>query len=292
MVEEYELTAVDVFEDHRDLLFGVAYRVLSSVVEAEDVVQESWLRWSRVDHDTIIDAKSFLIQVATRLSLDRLRRAKAQRESYVGPWLPEPLATAESLTEDAELAESVSMGLLVVLETLSPLERVVFVLREAFEFSFAEIAEALERSEPAVRQLAHRARAHVRSRRPRFRHDQGTRREVTERFRAACLGGDLAALFDVLAPDVTLWGDGGGMRGTPRVPVVGVEKVARMMAAISERGLDLLDAHLIDINGGPAAVFTSAGVPFAVLVLDLGPEDGKITNVWMVTNPDKLAAVG
>lgn len=197
---------IDAFEESRDLLFGVAYRVLGSTVDAEDVVQEAWLRWSRVDHEKVADPASFLMRVSTRLAIDRLRKLKASRETYIGPWLPEPLDTAHDVTHDladdvaesADLAESVSMAMLVVLETLSPLERVVFVLREAFEYSFAEIAVVLGRSEAAVRQVARRARAHVQARRPRFAHNRQVRRQATERFLDACVGADVNALLNAL----------------------------------------------------------------------------------------------
>lgn len=290
-----DATAVDAFEDHRALLFGVAYRVLGSAVDAEDVVQEAWLRWSRVDHEKVADPGSFLMQVSTRLAIDRLRKLKATREAYIGPWLPEPLLTsqdvADGVAENTDLAESVSMAMLVVLETLSPLERVVFVLREAFDYPFAEIATVLDRSETAVRQVARRARAHVQARRPRFVHDRRVRRRATERFLAACVGSDVEALLAALDPDVTLWGDGGGRRGAPRVPVHGARKVARLFATVGERGPDDMKVDVIDINGGPAAVFSSGGSAFAVCILDLDPRGDRIANVWMVTNPDKLATL-
>lgn len=283
--------AVDAFEDHRALLFGVAYRVLGSAVDAEDVVQETWLRWSRVDHATVADPGSFLMQVSTRLAIDRLRKLKASREAYIGPWLPEPLITSQDVAEEADLAESVSMAMLVVLETLSPLERVVFVLREAFEYPFAEIATILGRTETAVRQVARRARAHVEARRPRFMHDRRVRRRATERFLAACVGSDVDALLDALDPDVTLWGDGGGRRGAPRVPVHGARKVARLLAAVGERGPDDMKVRVMDVNGGPAALFSSGGSAFALCVLDLEPTGDRIAKIWMITNPAKLATL-
>jgi RNA polymerase sigma-70 factor, ECF subfamily len=280
---------VDTFQDRRDLLFGVAYRVLGSAADAEDIVQESWLRWSRVDQDTVSDPTSFLMQISTRLAIDRLRKLKASRETYIGPWLPEPLPTAPDVADDIEISESVSIAMLVVLETLSPLERVVFVLREAFEFSFAEIGKVLGRKEAAVRQVAHRARDHVRTRRPRFTHDHRTRRQATERFLDACIGSDVAGLLDALDPDVTLWGDGGGKRGAPRVPIRGAAKVARLLAKVGERGPGDMTARIIDVNGGPAAVLSTCGRPFAVVIIDLRPADERVNTVWVITNPDKLA---
>jgi RNA polymerase sigma-70 factor, ECF subfamily len=280
---------VDTFQDRRDLLFGVAYRVLGSAADAEDVVQEAWLRWSRVDQASVADPTSFLMQVSTRLAIDRLRKLKASRETYIGPWLPEPLPTAPDVADDIDLSESVSIAMLVVLETLSPLERVVFVLREAFEFSFAEIGKVLGRNEAAVRQVAHRARDHVRTRHPRFTHDHRTRRQATERFLAACVGSDVVALLKALDPDVTLWGDGGGKRGAPRVPVRGAGKVARLLATVGERGPGDMAVRIIDVNGGPAAVLSSRGKPFAVVIIDLRPTDERVSTVWVITNPDKLA---
>ncbi|WP_030909446.1 RNA polymerase sigma factor SigJ [Streptosporangium amethystogenes] len=290
------------FEKNRKLLFKVAYRVLGSVADAEDVVQESWLRWSRVDHSRVSDPQSFLIQVSTRLALDRLRRAKASREAYVGPWLPEPLPTGPEIGEGAETADSVSMAMLVVLETLSPLERVVFVLREAFEFSFADIGAVLNRSEPAVRQIARRARAHVRERQPRFRYDRKVRMQVTERFLAACLGGDIDGLLDLLAPEVTLWSDGNGLRGVPRTSVRGAQKVSRLLihgiqkvvrpsagASPGERGVG--GGSIVDVNGGPAALIVAAGETIAVVVVDLDPVTDRITQIWIIANQDKLGGV-
>lgn len=192
------------FAGHRDLLYAVAYRVLGRVAEAEDVVQDAWLRWSRVDVAAVTDAEGYLVRVVTRLAIDRLRSARARRESYVGPWLPEPILTAPDVAGDVARADSVSTAMLLVLEALSPVERAVFVLGEAFGYSHAEIARFTGRSEAAVRQIAHRARTAVTARRRRYDTGQRTRRQATERFLAATLGGDLQALMDVLAPDVTL----------------------------------------------------------------------------------------
>lgn len=298
-----DAAAVVDFENNRDLLFGVAYRVLGSVADAEDIVQESWLRWSRVDTSQIADPRSYLVQVSTRLALDRLRRAKASREEYVGPWLPEPLSTEPDAEEYAGLSESVSMAMLVVLETLSPLERVAFVLREAFEYSFAEIADILGRSEPSVRQLFHRARAHVRERRPRFRDDLEVRKRATERFMAACLGSDIDALLDLLAPEVTLWSDANGRRGLPRSPVQGAEKVSRMLAngikkftgssAALAPGepVGALGGSIVHVNGGPAALITVAGELVGLVVVDVDPESSLVTQVWLMANLNKLGAV-
>jgi RNA polymerase sigma factor (sigma-70 family) len=225
--------AARLFNQHRELLISVAYRVLGSVTDAEDAVQEAWLRWSGVDHSQINNPRAFLVRVTTRLAIDRLRRAKARRESYIGPWLPEPILTRQDISEDAAMAESVSMAMLVVLETLSPLERAVFVLREAFGMPHSEIADVLGRKEEAVRQLARRAREHVRERRSRFEADQSGQRRVTERFLEATSTGDLEGLMAILLPGVTLVADSGGKALAPRRPVHGAEKVVRFLLAVA-----------------------------------------------------------
>lgn len=222
-------TAVDVFAAHRPALVGVAYRILGSVGDAEDVAQEAWLRWAEHYSPEIRDPRAYLIKVASRLALDRLRQSKARREAYFGPWLPEPLLTGSDPDGEAELADAVSMALLVVLETLSPLERAVFVLREAFALPYGEIAETLGRSESAVRQLARRARDHVEQRRPRYDTDPAVRRRVTERFLSACDTADFAGLVELLAPDVVHVGDGGGTVPAPRRPIDGPARIARLM---------------------------------------------------------------
>ena len=285
-----EAGAVDAFETHRSHLVAVAYRMLGSMAEAEDVAQEAWLRWDRADRGGLADPKAYLIRVTTRLALDRLRHLKVRREEYHGPWLPEPVATAPDAAETVEVAESVSLALLVVLETLSPLERAVFVLREAFGYSHAEIARILDRSEPAVRQLSHRARAHVDERRPRFDADEATRRRVTERFLATCETGDLGALLGVLAPEVVLIGDGGDQAKAPRRPVVGADKVARFLLAIWAEVSPGVRVLLTRVNGDPGIVAaTESGDPVGTVVLDVA--DGVVRTIYMVVNPDKLGSV-
>ena len=234
-----------VFTAHRARLVGVAYRLLGSVGDAEDVVQEAWLRWARVDTATVADPLAFLVRTVSRLALDRLRRIAARRETYVGPWLPEPVLTGgpDDPAAEAERASSVSMAMLVVLETLTPLERTVFVLHEAFAYSYAEIAEIVDRSPAAVRQLAHRAREHVAARRPRFAADPAVRRTATERFLRASLEGDLAALLELLAPDATLWADGGGKAKAPLRPIHGADKIARFFVGDQRRGAAARGVH-------------------------------------------------
>ena len=294
--------AAGVFDEHRGVLVSVAYRILGSVSDAEDAVQEAWLRWSNVDHSEVDDPRAFLVRVTTRLAIDRLRRAKARRESYVGPWLPEPILTRQDPAEDAAMAESVSMAMLVVLETLSPLERAVFVLREAFGMPHAEIAEVLGRKEEAVRQLARRAREHVRERRTRFDADQVEQRRVTERFLEATSTGDLEGLMAVLSPGVTLVADGGGRVLAPRRPVHGAEKVARFLLAVAteERTAKFLESvgsepsgevrvHLAQVNGEPGVVITAGGEPISALILDVS--EGVAQTIHLVANPEKLAGV-
>lgn len=279
--------ATAAFEAQRPYLRAVAYRLLGRVGEAEDVVQEAWLRWREVDRATVMDDRAYLTQVTTRLAIDRLRRERRRRETYVGPWLPEPVALEPDVADRVELADSVEMALLVVLETLSPLERAVFVLREAFGEPYEEIALVVDRNEEAVRQLAHRARRHVDERRPRFDADARTRREVTERFLAAAAGGDVDALMELLAPDVTLVSDGGGVVRAALRPIEGADAVARWLAGVAARGLAEPSMEIVELNGGPAAVVRSRGELQAAIVL--GVAGGRVRAVYLVANPDKLS---
>jgi len=290
------VTDAEVFEAHRGLMFAVAYRMLGSIADAEDAVQDAWLRWSAAPRADVLDPKAYLARVVTTTALNRLRSARARREAYVGPWLPEPLLTeaGPDAAERAELAESVSVAMLVVLESLTPDERAVFVLREVFGFGYAEIGAALGRSVPAVRQLAHRAREHVQARRPRFDVDWDQQREVTERFLAAAAGGDIDGLMTVLAPDVTLLTDGGGKARAALRPIVGARKAARFLAAISTRpymGMDISDMTLAaaEINGSPGTVIMTGGRAIAALTLTVS--GGRITAIQLLANPDKLTAI-
>ena len=283
------------FADHRTLLFSVAYRILGSAADAEDVVQDAWFKWSADDRSQIQDPKAYLARIVSNLSMERLRSTRHQRETYVGPWLPEPILTAAGADDDVVDAESVSIAMLVVLETLSPLERAVFVLKEVFDFSYAEIGEAVERSEAAVRQAAHRAREHVQARRPRFEADRDKKREATERFFAATVGGDINELMELLAPDVTLWTDGGGKVRQAMRPIIGAANVARWIAGNVQRpyeGVEIADmaAEVVEINGGPGIVMSGAGRVIATITVGLDA-DGRIVTVHNVANPDKLHAV-
>jgi RNA polymerase sigma-70 factor (TIGR02957 family) len=282
------------FERHRELLFAVAYRMLGSVADAEDAVQDSWLRWSAADRSGVSEPRAYLVRVVTTTSLDRLRSARARRETYVGPWLPEPILTGPDISEDVELAESVSVALLVVLETLTPLERAVFVLREVFGFPHAEIAAAVDRSEPGVRQLAKRARDHVRARRPRFPAGAEEHRRVLAEFSAAVLGGDLNRLMRVLAPDVALWTDGGGKVQAARRVVRGADKVGRFLVSVKDRGysgVGIADmaVEMATVNGAPAALVSGPDGLLSVGLLEIA--EGRITTVRLIANPDKLRAL-
>ncbi|MFE6384809.1 RNA polymerase sigma-70 factor [Nocardiopsis dassonvillei] len=284
-----------VFHRHRNLLFSVAYRVLGTAADAEDAVQDTWVKWSAADRSQVADPKAYLTRIVSNLALEQLRSTRRKRETYVGPWLPEPILTSGDAAEAVTDAESVSMAMLVVLETLSPLERAVFVLKEVFGFSHAEIAEAVERSEAAVRQAAHRAREHVRARRPRFTADRSRQREVTERFFAAATGGDISALMELLSPDVTLWTDGGGKVRQAMRPVVGASTVASWFAAIGAvtyQGVEPADmrAELVEVNGGPGVVFSGPDRVIATVTFDFDA-DGRITAIHNVANPDKLQAI-
>jgi RNA polymerase sigma-70 factor (ECF subfamily) len=285
----------DPYDEYRGLLFSIAYRVLGTAADAEDAVQDTWLKWSAADRSRVADPRAYLVRIVTNVSIDRLRAERSRRETYVGPWLPEPVLTEDATGDpaaEAERAASVSLAMLVVLETLTPLERTVFVLHEAFAYSYTEIGEILDRSPATVRQLAHRAREHVAARRPRFAADPVARRTATERFLHATLSGDLAALMDLLAPDAALWADGGGKFKAPLRPIHGADKIARFFVAIGAEALAPGQAvEITDVNGGPAAVLVGPAGPVAVLQVDLD-EDGHVTDVRMMGNPDKLAGLG
>lgn len=295
--------ASQVFNDHRELLFSIVYNMLGSVADTEDVLQETWLSWTTrnqaANAERIGNPRAYLIRIAMNRALDHQAAISRRRETYIGPWLPEPLVSPLADTPvpgdaaDAALrAESVSMALLVVLETLTPLERGVFVLHEVFGFAHTEIAEILGRSPSAIRQLAHRAREHVHARRPRYEPEPRVRQQVTERFLAAALGGDLDALLQILAPEVTLWGDGGGKAAGGLRPLHGRDKVARLLAAVAPRSGKGLTIAYRSVNGDPSALLSVGDTPYAVLVLDLTPDGKQICGIYAVANPDKLSHVG
>ncbi|MGW5972246.1 RNA polymerase sigma-70 factor [Streptomyces sp. NPDC055186] len=288
-------TVTDAFEEHRPVLQGVAYRMLGRVADAEDVVQEAWLRWAGGDRSDVREPRAYLVRVTTRLAVDRLRQIKARGETYVGPWLPEPYATdfggtAPDTAEQAVLADSVSLAVLVVLESLSPLERAVFVLREAFGYPYAEIAAMLDRGEPAVRQLATRARKHVEDRRPRYDVDPVRRRELTERFLAAAGGGDLEGLLELLAPDVRLVSDSGGKVSAALRVLESADKVGRFVLGVTRKSFQGdFSVRFLELNGGPAVLLLVGGTPDSVVQLDVA--DGHVRAVYVIRNPDKLRSL-
>lgn len=277
----------DPFVTHRNLLFTVAYEMLGSAADAEDVVQETWLRWAAVDQAEVQEPRAYLVRIVTRQALNRLRTLARRREDYVGEWLPEPLLTAPDVAEDIELAESVSIAMLTVLETLGPTERAVFVLREVFDMPYDEIATAVGKTSAAVRQIALRARNHVASRRPRHDVDRVEQQQVVERFLAAVQTGDLQALVEAMAPDVLLRADGGGIANAIRKPLSGNEPVARLLANFAMFAPDgVID--LVWLNGGPAALIRAQGELTAV---SFGIEGGLVSNIYVVRNPHKLTAL-
>ncbi|MEV6241071.1 RNA polymerase sigma-70 factor [Lentzea sp. NPDC051838] len=279
-------TATDSFVSHRNLLFTIAYEMLGSAADAEDVLQETWLRWSGVDLSVVENHRAYLVRVVTRQALSRLRTLSRRKESYVGSWLPEPLLTTPDVAEDVELADSVSMAMMLVLETLTPTERAVFVLREVFSLDYDEIASAVDKNPAAVRQIAHRARSHVAARRPRERVSATTTREALTAFQRAIETGDLQGLLDLLAPNVVLLGDGGGVKQAVPRPVTGSDKVARLILGglLKVSGWTLEPGHA---NGHPALIVKFGGELDTVIALRI--DDGLISGLYAVRNPDKLS---
>ncbi|RAU95170.1 RNA polymerase subunit sigma-24 [Mycobacterium colombiense] len=277
----------------RPLLFTIAYEMLGSATEADDVLQDSYLRWAAVDLATVRDTKSYLAQLVTRQALNSLRAGARRREDYVGPWLPEPLLLEDQdPAADVVLAESISMAMLVLLETLSPDERAVFVLREVFGFDYGEIAEAVGRPAPTVRQVAHRAREHVRARRKRFDTvDPERNAEITAQFLATAAGGDVEALMSMLAPDATWTADSGGVVSAARRPVVGAQKVARAIVGLMRRAATMgaTRVEMVTCNGAPAVLLYLGDQLEGVITLEITGD--KITNFYVMRNPRKLAAL-
>lgn len=282
--------AEDVFSEHRPLLFTIAYEMLGSASDAEDVLQESYLRWSAVDPAEVEHPRAYLVRVVTRQALNHLRAVRARREEYVGTWLPEPIRTGPGVSEDAVLAESVSMAMMLVLETLNPTERAVFVLHDVFGYTHGEIAASIGKAEATVRQIAHRARRHVHARRRRFEPDSADGREVVRRFLRAAATGEIGALMDLLAPDVVVLADGGGKVRTVRRPVQGRDDVARFVLGVTRTGTSTARFEHVTCNGMPAARFPedgeAAGEAGWLLAFEI--HDGRITGLYGMRNPDKL----
>jgi RNA polymerase sigma-70 factor, ECF subfamily len=283
------VTHAERFTQLRALLFTIAYEILGSATDADDVLQESYLRWAEVDLDTVRDTKSYLAQVVTRQALNALRTSARRREEYVGPWLPEPVLV-DGADADVVLAESVSMAMLVVLETLGPDERAVFVLREVFGFDHAEISEAVGKPVATVRQIAHRARAHVHARRKRYEPRETA--QVTERFLTAAASGEVADLMALLAPDVVWTADGGGKLSAARRPIVGAEKVLKLLGGMVRMGEAMpgLRFEPVVSNGAPAVVVRTDERLEGMFLFEVA--DGLITHIFAVRNPDKLVAFG
>jgi RNA polymerase sigma-70 factor (TIGR02957 family) len=279
----------EAFVAHRNLLFTVAYEMLGSAADAEDVLQETWLRWAEVDQTEVREERAYLVRITTRLALNRLRTMKRRKEAYVGPWLPEPLLTTPDVAEDVELAESVSMALMLVLETLAPTERAVFVLREVFDVGYDEIAEAVGKTPAAVRQIASRARRHVDARRPREVVSARETRAVLESFQRALEGQDLQGLLDLLAPDVVLMSDGGGVKQAALRPVLGADKVVRfIVGGIGKTEIELTGVPMT-VNGNPALALHVDGSFDGIMTVRV--EGGRISGLYFVRNPEKLTRV-
>ncbi|MGA8339856.1 MAG: RNA polymerase sigma-70 factor [Solirubrobacteraceae bacterium] len=274
----------DPFVAHRSLLFTVAYEMLGSRTDAEDVLQEAWLRWADVDQSQVRDPRAYLVRVVTRQALNQMRTLSRRREQYVGEWLPEPLLTSPDVADDVQLAESVSIAMLTVLETLGPTERAVFVLREVFEMPYGEIAEAVGKSTVTVRQIARRAREHVTARRPRTHVSRSEQQAVVERFLVAVRTGQLQELMELLAPDVVFIADGGGLASAARSPIRGAEVVARALAR-AHRVVAKLETTTVWLNGAPAGRIEINGEPAAA---SLVVENGRITRIYVTVNPQKL----
>jgi RNA polymerase sigma-70 factor (TIGR02957 family) len=278
----------DPFVTHRSLLFTVAYELLGSAADAEDTVQETWLRWDALGADgraEVVDPRAYLVRIVSRLALNRLRTLARRKEDYVGEWLPEPLLTTPDVAEDIELAESVSIAMLTVLETLAPTERAVFVLREVFDLPFDEIAAATGKSAPAVRQIAHRARAHVAARQPRVEVNRAEQQRAVAHFLTALHTGDLQGLMDALAPDAVLIADGGGVVAAVRQPIVGAKKIVNLLGGFA-RVAPLAVIEPVLLNGAPGARVLLDGV--VDTVIGFAFSQGRISRVFAVRNPDKL----
>jgi RNA polymerase sigma-70 factor (TIGR02957 family) len=275
----------DPFLAHRSLLFTVAYEMLGSAADADDVVQETWLRWAGVDQAAVRAPRAYLVRIVTRQALNRVRTLARRREQYVGEWLPEPLLTSPDVAEDVELAESVSIAMLTVLETLGPTERAVLVLHEVFDVPYDEIAEAVGKSSAAVRQIAHRARQHVAARRPRMVVSRTEQQQVVERFLAALTAGDLQGLMDVLAPDVVVVADGGGLAPAARRPIAGRQLVASLLSRFAELG-PRVEMTTPLINGAVGARIDPGGEFETAITFVVA--DGRITRMFVTRNPHKL----
>ncbi|HET7552062.1 MAG TPA: RNA polymerase sigma-70 factor [Gemmatimonadaceae bacterium] len=282
-----------IFTSTRPLLFSIAYRMLGSVADAEDLVQDTWLRWQEVPEADVREPRAYLATIVTRLAINQLRSARSQRESYVGPWLPEPLVTenASDPSEPVELAESLSMAFLVMLERLSPIERAVLLLRDVFDFDYPEIAQIVDKSEANCRQLLARAKKHMGAE-PRFEIDRAQADRLMQQFTEAASAGDMEGLLAVLAEDITLWADGGGkVKGAALRPIHGADAVARFSAGVIQHFVPA-DRVLrpTRVNGEPGFIVYASGSPLAAMILHI--RDGRIQTIYAIANPEKLQRVG
>ena len=286
------MSHVERFDLHRTLLFSIAYRIVGSVMDAEDLLQEAFLRWQEVDLKDVDSAKAFLTAVVTRLSIDHLRLARVQRESYIGPWLPEPLVTSErhALMETAIQSETLSVAFMFLLERLTPVERAAFILRDVFDYEYAEIADVIDKSPQNVRQLVSRARRHLQDERPRYEISIDEQQRIMMQFVQAVSEGDVESLQSVLAEDVVHYSDGNGMPGAARKPIIGVEKWMRFFFGLQRLAPDGLGIKMLELNGAPGILFEVDDVPYATLSFDFA--DGRITNSYGVVNPEKLKGLG
>ena len=282
----------EIFKQHRQRLFGLAYRMLGTRAEAEDIVQETYLRWHKTDVEKIESAEAWLVSVATRLSIDRLRIVAKERETYIGPWLPEPLFqhSAASPAEELEFADSLSLAFMALLERLSPTERAAFLLREAFDVSYQEIARIVGKNETACRQLIHRARERVRQEKPRFEASEDDKKKLIEKFIAATSAGDEKAILALFAEDAVMTSDGGGKVTAARKMIVGARKIANLYYHVALKSKGLLNVRIAPINGELGIISTIFGQPFAATVFVI--EGDKIRAVYQVMNPDKLRGIG
>jgi RNA polymerase sigma-70 factor (ECF subfamily) len=290
MMKDRTMTREAQFEELRPYLFSIAYRMLGSAGDAEDIVQDAFLRWEGAEAE-VESPKAYLSKIVTRLSLDHLKSARVRRETYVGPWLPEPLVEEKEpdAAERTEQVETLSMAFLVLLETLTPMERAVFILRDVFDYEYAEIAEIVDRSEDSCRQIAHRAKQHIAARRPRFSTSPEKRKELTTRFLEACALGELEGLTALLSEEIVLMSDGGGKVRAARRPIVGSEKVARFVLGILKKAPEETAMRVVWVNGQPGVALYEREVPSSLLTLDVG--DQGIFGINIIVNPDKLTAL-
>ena len=281
----------DIFNEYRNYLFSIAYRMLGSAMDAEDMVQETYLRWQNRGDAVIDSPKSYLAAITTRLSIDHLRLARVQRETYVGSWLPEPILmeTAPNSEGIVALSESISMAFMLLLESLSPTERAVFLLREVFDYEYSEVAQMVGKSEANCRQIVRRAKQHITNGRPRFTTTPAEQEQLLQEFSLACLNGDLTGLMSILAEDVVEYSDGGGKVSAATRPIHGAERVAKFILGIVKKAPPGMETRYGMVNGEPAVLAYLDEIPIMVMVMEMG--NGRIQNIYSINNPDKLQRI-